>query len=331
MRRPILTAAAAAVALALVAAYAISPYLAMGALRAAAVDGDRDRLEELVDFPRVRESLKADLNAALLAKMKSDPDMRDNPFAGLGLALAPMIVDRTIDAYVTPAGLAQLADSNRAAQPAPDQPAPSTPAVTSAAPAQAGPAAGAVAAAPARDRPKIVAGYRGLNRFRVVQTQDGQSVTWIFNRQGLFGWKLVRLELPANIFASGPDEAAAEAPAAAPDAVPETPPETIATEADLPAVGSCSDQRVASIATRLEGVPDSGSAITYDDGRFQVSYNTIPEIDRSEIGDTVRLCVVSVPQDCPAGDYRGIMYSGTNLRTGEIWSAPDSSHGCGGP
>ncbi len=94
-------------------------------------------------------------------------------------------------------------------------------------------------------------------------------------------------------------------------------------------IGACSETTIADIGYRL-GDPDSGSAIGYANGGVQVSYDTIPEIHRSRVGDAVRLCLVSVPEDCPPGDDRGKVYSATNLRTGESWEAPDSQHSCGG-
>jgi hypothetical protein len=94
-------------------------------------------------------------------------------------------------------------------------------------------------------------------------------------------------------------------------------------------IGACGETTITDIGYRL-GDPDSGSAISYANGGVQVSYDTIPEIHRSRIGDTVRLCLVSVPEDCPPGDDRGKVYSATNLRTGESWEAPDSQHSCGG-
>jgi hypothetical protein len=94
-------------------------------------------------------------------------------------------------------------------------------------------------------------------------------------------------------------------------------------------VGQCSETTIEDIGYRL-GDPDSGSAISYANGGVQVSYDTIPEIHRSRVGDTVKLCLVSLPEDCPPGDDRGKIYSATNLRTGESWEAPDSQHSCGG-
>ena len=100
--------------------------------------------------------------------------------------------------------------------------------------------------------------------------------------------------------------------------------------AELPAeVGVCSETTITEIGYRL-GDPDSGSAISYANGGVQISYDTIPEIHRSQVGDAVKLCLVSVPEDCPPGDDRGKIYRATNLRTGETWEAPDSQHSCGG-
>jgi hypothetical protein len=94
-------------------------------------------------------------------------------------------------------------------------------------------------------------------------------------------------------------------------------------------IGACSETTISDIGYRL-GDPGSGSAISYANGGVQISYDTIPEIHRSRIGDTVKLCLVSLPEDCPPGDDRGKIYSATNLRTGETWEAPDSQHSCGG-
>ncbi len=98
--------------------------------------------------------------------------------------------------------------------------------------------------------------------------------------------------------------------------------------------GECFQTRVKRITNRLEDagrrVPGSGSAIVLADGHYNVSYDQLPGIDRSRPGDRVRLCVISVPRRCPAGDNRGITYRGRNLRTGLSWRATDAEHFCGG-
>ena len=95
-------------------------------------------------------------------------------------------------------------------------------------------------------------------------------------------------------------------------------------------VGQCTQTTVKTVGTRLDNTPGSGSAIEYADGGTQVSYDQVPGIDHSQAGDSIKLCLVSLPQDCPPGDDRGKVYAATNLRTGETWSEPDSEHSCGG-
>ena len=95
-------------------------------------------------------------------------------------------------------------------------------------------------------------------------------------------------------------------------------------------VGTCSVTTVKQVEPRLEGMPGSGSAIAYQNGGYQVSYDTIPAIEASRPGDPVRLCLVSVPRNCPPGDMRGRVYRATNLRTKGTWTAADAEHSCGG-
>jgi hypothetical protein len=95
-------------------------------------------------------------------------------------------------------------------------------------------------------------------------------------------------------------------------------------------VGACAKTKIKSIGTRLEGVPDSGSAVSFENGGDQVSYDTVPAIAHSKAGDPVRMCLVSIPRNCPKGDDRGRVYRTTNLRTHKSWKLPDSEHMCGG-
>jgi uncharacterized protein len=114
-------------------------------------------------------------------------------------------------------------------------------------------------------------------------------------------------------------------------------PDALAASDTLPtAIGQCTKTTISKIGTRLtEGVngPNilgSGSLISYADGGGQVSYDTVPGIEHSRVGDKVLLCLVSVPTSCPPGDDRGKLYSTKNLRTGETWRLPNSQHSCGG-
>jgi hypothetical protein len=101
----------------------------------------------------------------------------------------------------------------------------------------------------------------------------------------------------------------------------------------LPAtVGACSETTITLIGGRLEGDDTflSGTAVLYDNGGRQISYDREEGVIASRIGDPVRLCLAEIPQGCPPGDARGRVYVATNLRTGASWEMPDSAHMCGG-
>ena len=108
-------------------------------------------------------------------------------------------------------------------------------------------------------------------------------------------------------------------------------------EAQLPtAPGICVLTRIESIGTRLvdgrtnQPIRGSGSAVTFANKGYQVSYEDEQAISSSRVGDRVYFCLMQIPRDCPPGDNRGKVYTTTNLRTLQSWTLPDSQHSCGG-
>ena len=99
-------------------------------------------------------------------------------------------------------------------------------------------------------------------------------------------------------------------------------------------IGDCVATRVKDVETRLvDGdlpVHDSGSAVQFTNGGYQVSYEVVPAVEASRAGDPVRMCLVAIPHGCPPGDDRGRQYRVTNLRTRKSWRLPDAEHMCGG-
>jgi uncharacterized protein len=103
-------------------------------------------------------------------------------------------------------------------------------------------------------------------------------------------------------------------------------------------VGQCTVTQVTNISTRFGGelrepeskLLDPGSAISYANQGYQVSYSFVEALADSRVGDRVLLCLVSIPTNCPPGDDRGRIYSATNLRTNGSWLLPDAQHACGG-
>jgi len=174
MNRKWIAAIAAALAL-LGIAYAGSPYLAARTLRDAAINADVETLDAAVDFPAVRESLKSQVSTAMTKRMTDDPAMKGNAFAGLGMMLMPTIVDRMVDTFVTPDGISALIRRGR-----PGAAEPSTP------------------------NPDITYRYSyvGMDRFRVRMVdrkRDDPMPSLIFERRGLFSWKLIRVDLPDDM------------------------------------------------------------------------------------------------------------------------------------
>ena len=106
---------------------------------------------------------------------------------------------------------------------------------------------------------------------------------------------------------------------------------TPAWAANVPArVGQCVTTKISLTGPRLEGAPTSGTTVVYANKILNVDYDVIAAVQKSRVGDPVRLCLVSIPKHCPPGDDRGKFYSARNLRTGGSWKMYDSEHLCGG-
>jgi len=83
-----------------------APYVTVYQIQRAAQTQDTEALEEHIDFPRIREDLKEQVNASIMAKAKTE--LKDNPFAGLAMAMAIGFAEKMISSFVTPSGLVEL-------------------------------------------------------------------------------------------------------------------------------------------------------------------------------------------------------------------------------
>lgn len=103
-------------------------------------------------------------------------------------------------------------------------------------------------------------------------------------------------------------------------------------------VGTCARTTITEITDRFGGAiagpgradAATGTAVSYANGGYQISYSRVAALEHAKIGDAVMVCLISVPTGCPKGDERGRVYTTTNLRSGDVWSMPDSQHLCGG-
>ena len=163
------------------AAYFASPLLAVRGLVSAAKAGDEARLEQLVDFPAFRTSLKEELNTKLVEQMRADLGDRADGLSGLGMILAPSLISGAVDAFVTPPAVAAMVRSGEVPN----------------------------AKDVARDRARVPSepsskvhqsySYRGLDTFAVRLTREDRPDDYIdllMQRRNVFGWKLAAIDLP---------------------------------------------------------------------------------------------------------------------------------------
>jgi hypothetical protein len=149
-----------------------TPYLAMNRLQKAAKTGDTEALNELVDFPSLRESVKTNVRSAV----ENSVSRSHNPLAVLGGMLAGAVASPVVDAVVTPSGIAALTEGRRPGQ---------------------------------RDRDgdegvrvkdvTVKRGYEDLDHFivRFQDRNDGkEKLALVLRRDGLYHWKLTGIRLP---------------------------------------------------------------------------------------------------------------------------------------
>jgi hypothetical protein len=179
MNRKLLTGVAIAAVAVLLAVWAASPVLAGQALIRAAKAGDERALEGLVDFPSLRDSLKAEINEELVSHFRRDPRVVDSGLGGLGMILAPMLTSGAVDAVVTPQGVAAMVREGQAPDPTDRTPPPAT---------------------DADDGHDIHQswGYRGLDTFAITLTRrddPDRHLALVLDRRGLFSWKLAAVDI----------------------------------------------------------------------------------------------------------------------------------------
>jgi hypothetical protein len=176
-----------AVLVAIAAYWYFSPYLVIHEIDAAVRARDVDGLDDHVDYPRLRDSLKSQLDARLTAKMASTDGSSRGGLAAFGLAIVTGVTDRMVDAMVQPNSVMMMLSRAKLSAPvAPGQP-PATPAV----PDHSNQAARWVFKRESLDR--LVA-FAPDDQNGALETRFGV----VFERDGFANWKLVGIHLPAQ-------------------------------------------------------------------------------------------------------------------------------------
>ena len=179
MSKKIIIGVAVAALVAVTVAWAAAPVVAAQSLVRAAKAGDAAKLQDMVDFPSLRDSLKEELEAEVLARVRRDPRLTESGLGGIGMMLAPMLLSGAVDAVVTPEVVATMVRDGQAPDPldAPDT---------------------ADKAAGKDDDIHQSWGYRDLNTFAVTLTrrdEPDKKLALLMDRRGLFSWKLAAVDL----------------------------------------------------------------------------------------------------------------------------------------
>ena len=155
-----------------------TPYLAVHNMKKAAENKDADALSDYIDYPSLRESLKANFNAKMASEVAKSID--GNPFGALGAALAVVLINPMIDALITPESLAMLMKGEK---PELDK---SESSLNKKSQSE-------------KSNTETSRSYKGFNRFVVKVKGKGspeEPVEFIFKRGGLISWKLSALRIP---------------------------------------------------------------------------------------------------------------------------------------
>ena len=180
MKKTVTSIAAALVVAGAAASYG-SPYWTMHELRSAMIEKDADSFSSRVDFPSLRESLRAQFMQVMQVKLGSSPDLKGNPFAGLGMMMAMGVVNQMIDTMVTPAGVMTMMAQGTAK---PARQGETQPAIDN-----------------SGDAPKVdySVGYRDWSTVTATAHKGtDDEVTFVLKRDGLWLWKLTGVNLPVD-------------------------------------------------------------------------------------------------------------------------------------
>jgi len=192
--RTVTAAVGVLVAAVALASYA-SPYWTLHQMRAAIDAKDASAFSSYVNFPAVQDSIKSQLTASMRQKLGGAGEAQDNLFANLGMAIGAGVINRMVDALVSPESvMGMMARGKTSASGALLGQLP---------PQSSGADAGTPQAAASRDnaegggqRPDYSMRYQNWSTVIATAKQgDMEQGHFIFKRDGLLSWKLVGLDM----------------------------------------------------------------------------------------------------------------------------------------
>lgn len=153
-----------------------SPYIAMNSIKNAAQAGDSEKLSKYIDYPSVRQSFKDQMNAYMFKEMASK---QADGWEALGAMMASAMVDKMIDAFITPEGMTLMLQGKdlKSKSNSSDE--------------------HQVSEAKEKTKPEYISRYTSMNDFEVVvKDQDkDKEVKVMMVRNGL-NWKINKIIVP---------------------------------------------------------------------------------------------------------------------------------------
>jgi len=174
-----------------------SPYIALDRLKRAADARDAQTVNQYVDFPLLRGSLKDQVGQLLTRRI--DIQKSGNPLAMIGAMIGAALIGPLVDSYATPDGVAAILNGIPPKGDPGEKPpvqSESSGAVV-AVPGTAPPAPAVASPSAPKPPPQTTAGYRSFDTFAVNYQHGAGDARYsaILRRYGLFSWKLVAVEL----------------------------------------------------------------------------------------------------------------------------------------
>ena len=161
----------------LVVGFYFTPHFAIYNFKKAADNKDSVALSDYVDYPSLRESLKANINAKMAKEVFKEKE--SNPFQVLGAALATLFIDRMIEVFITPESIAIMMNGEK---PRLEKPESVQNSKTSS----------------EESNIETLRSYENFNRFVVkIKKKDSPEgpIELVFKRDGIISWKLCALRL----------------------------------------------------------------------------------------------------------------------------------------
>jgi hypothetical protein len=159
--------------------FVLAPFLTLRNMRNAAHNRDASTFCSYIDFPKLRENLKDELNARMLFEMNKDEKLKSNPFAGLATMAGPAIVNNMVDGYITPAAIERMFRGEKPQQES-----------------QANLASQTFSKDFLSDESgEISSAYKNFSEFQVTFTpKTGAPMVLVFERRNLVTWQLIAMK-----------------------------------------------------------------------------------------------------------------------------------------